>query len=484
MNTPKLFTGMLHDEMVTIAESTGVGVPTVEATALTLLSGLIGQTVLLPGPCGATPLSLLTVAILPPIKESQILIGALVGTIDDACRDAQPAFGDGDSKVAQQFLESYSKQVAGMEKLGYAPGIEDLRNKYEQARLAVCNKLVMGPEDKPSEQVLANAHDGTLTWAVTGDDLLKLEGKPREAFIELTGLGFTNTHGEDRAKGQGHALAAVIGITRPSLRYVAAFKDKGAPVPFLVMESPTETGLAKLGRFRAIPAWKKVISAFLHERMFSPTRILATPANLGPETGRFLKQGINALTDRNPALMPYLAEGLTVMLRTAALLTLVDDPKALAIAPAALTRAVDFCSYWMKSHAKAIGRVLPRPAMPRRPMPTTFNLPLDRGRLLNFVSKRGTVSRKQIRENMARARPKGYWDTRVMELESRFCIAYQAKMSVSVIPMPPERLAVLEADGFLIHPNPSVLMRENPISPSSPSSPSKHQNAEKVEVAT
>ncbi len=479
MKTPEIFTGPLHDEMVTIAESTGVGVPTVEATALTLLSGLIGQTVLLPGSCGATPLSLLTVAILPPIKESQILIGAMVGTIDDACRDAQTAFGDSDSKVAQHFLDSYSKQVAGMEKLGYAPGIEDLKNKYEQARLAVCNKLVMGPNDKLSEQVLANAHDGTLTWAVTGDDLLKLEGKPREAFIELTGLGFTNTHGKDRAKGQGHALAAVIGIARPSLRYVAAFKDEGEPVPFLVIESPTESGLAKLGRFRSIPVWKKVISAFLHERMFSPIRVLASPANLGPETGRFLKQGINALTDRNPALMPFLSPGLTVMLRVAALLTLVDDPKATAVAPAALTKAADFCTYWMKSHAKAIGRVLPRPAMPRRPMQKEFNVPLDRGRLLVSISKRGTVSRKQIRENMARARPRGYWDARLMELEERGCVAYQAKMSVSILPMPLERLAVLEGDGFLIHPKPVAKMKR----PISPSSPSKHPNAEKVEVA-
>jgi hypothetical protein len=471
MKPSPLFSGVLHDEMLALAETTGVGVPTVEAAALTLLSGLIGQRVLLPSTDGAIPLSLLTVAVLPPVKESMALIGKLAGTVNTAWRDAQGDFYDG-RDAAEHFIKQYAVMLDAYKKLGDPVKLAEHVAKLAQAKLALADKLVIGDGEK-SPSLFANAHDRTVTWAVTGHGLFNAEGETREQLTALMGSGFSNRRGEDRGKGEGRTLAALVGITRPSVSYVAAFKS----VPFLVMESPSQ-GITKLGPYPALTAWRNAVAAFLYERMHSPTRILTTPDSLGQETERFLKQGINALTDRNPALMPYLAQGLTVMLRTAALLTLVEDPKALAIASTALTRAVDYCVFWMRAHAKAIGRVLPKPAVPRRPLTKDFDVPLDRGRLLALVSKNGAVSWRQIQQNIARARPKAYWDARLLELKERGCVVFQEAQIVS-IPIPPERLAVLEGEGFLRLSRPLAGMRE---APTSPTSPTNQQIVEKVEI--
>ena len=85
MNTPRLFSPGVTADLDTIGAAIAISSAVMDAAALTVLAGVIGQRVFVSGANGKlTPLSLLTAVLVPPVAESRSLVQLLTAPLEAA----------------------------------------------------------------------------------------------------------------------------------------------------------------------------------------------------------------------------------------------------------------------------------------------------------------------------------------------------------------------------------------------------------------
>ncbi len=430
---PRLFSPAVSADLDYIAAITGVAPSSVDVAALTVLAGVIGQRVAIPAQGGyLQPVSLLTAVTVPPLAEcarlSRLLTGEIIARadevrnrwhganipakLDELKRKEEMLQGDGGSEAEEQNLRTEiaeAKFVAQSAVLEHDPGIMGVSTTLERAHdraLLVCysSNYLLG-EFKEGREILGQF----LQQGVHGQ--LSLKKNPADGFV-ISALSIVQQNAVPmfmQWHGENHDV-----------------------IPFMLVDERAEFGAQFFEQSQITGAWPALAATFFRERVLGDHRTLALPPDTYRVINGLVSGSVEPLIVGNPALAPFFSTAASVLLRTAAIVSLADDIQTKSVSTSALMTAAGFCHHWFGSHARALAKHLPKPSPRRRSVIVHADLATDRNILIDHIRRRGGMSWRNIRMALPRARSARYWEQMLSVMKQSGRVSIGPKRTVQL----------------------------------------------------
>ena len=442
MHSPRLFSPEVSADLDTIASATATCATVVDAAALTVLAGVIGQRVSVYGAGGApTPLSLLTAVLVPPVAEALSLATQLTAPLEAAEQELVESFGSTPQESARLRLKYAEQEIDMMNRIDpQVDKVTELKQRLREAELVAGTRILFhDPEFMALEACLERAHHRALLTCFSSDHLVDELGSHREVLAQFLRWGANSQLSLKNAPDTGYAITTLAVLRGSAFQILPSLRTRGNQVvPFMAIDGPAEFGAQAFAPRPELRAWPALVRGFLHERLHGKLRVLGLPPDTHVHVNALLNEVVEPAAAGNPGIAPFLAPATTVLLRTAALVALTENMGATAVSASALSAAYAFTRPWVESHARLLAVQVPPASGIKKPVvvrPPDFGV--DRALLIDHLHRRTGERWRNIKMNLPKGRASGYWEHVLTVLKVNAIVRIGPKHVVTLNPPPP-----------------------------------------------
>ena len=438
---PRLFSPRVSADLDAIGAGTATSSAVVDAAALTVLAGTIGQRVFVCGANGEpTPLSLFTAVLVPPVAESSSLALQLTAPLEAAQQEIIDSFGTTPEEAARLRLEYAEQEMEAINSIDPQPQkVTALKQRLREAELVVGSRILFhDPGLQGITAYLERAHHQALLTCFSSDHLLHELSSHRGVLAQFLHMGTEARLTLKTAPTVGYSITTLAVMHRHTLVVLPSLRTGlNEVMPFLAIDGPAQFGPQTFVERPVLEEWPALLRRFLHERVHGETRLLTLPADTYVHVNAMLNEVVEPLAAANPGIASFLAPATTVLLRTAALVTLAEDVGATVVSGSALAAATGFCRHWVQVHGDLLSALYPRPPKPRRPLIVRPpDLAVDRRHLIDHLQRRTCDRWRNSRMNLPK-RGSGLWEHLLVELKTNAIVRIHPKHVVELNPPPP-----------------------------------------------
>ena len=246
MHSPRLFSPEVSADLDTIAAATATCATVVDAAALTVLAGVIGQRVSVFGAGGTpTPLSLLTAVLVPPVAEALSLATQLTAPLEAAEQELVDSFGSTPLETARLRLKYAEQEIEMMNRIDpQLDAVTDLKQRLREAELVAGTRILFhDPEFMALEACLERAHDRALLTCFTSDHLVDELGSHRDVLAQFLRWGENSQLSLKTAPDAGYAITTLVVLRRAAFQILPSLRTReNEVVPFMAITGPAEFG--------------------------------------------------------------------------------------------------------------------------------------------------------------------------------------------------------------------------------------------------
>ncbi len=441
MTPERLFSAEVSADLDAIGAATATSPAVVDAAALTVLAGVIGQRVSVCGAGGEpTPLSLLTAVLVPPVAESMSLAAQLTEPLEAAQQEIIDSFGDSPQETARLRLKYAQDEMAMIDRIDPRPEkVTELKQRLREAELVAGTRILFhDPGLQGIEAYLERAHDRALLTCFTNDHLLEELSSHRDVLTQFLRWGANARLSLKKAPDAGYAITTLAVMHRSAFQVLPSLRTGlNEVLPFLAIDGAAQFGAQSFAQRPTLRAWPTLLRQFLHERIHGKLRVLTLPADTHVHVNVLLNEVVEPLAAGNPGIAPFLPTATTVLLRTAAIVALTENVEATAVSEAALSAAYAFNRHWVQVHGDILAALFPPPPRPRRPVIVRPpDIGVDRRLLIDHLHRRTGDRWRNIKMRLPRGRANRHWERLLTELKANGIVRIHPKKVVELNPPP------------------------------------------------